>query len=103
MIVSTVEMADPKPTLGSSKKVWYEKYDGTLVALSGPPRVRAKIGPNTFIAAIVQVKATTKVSGRICGTVIARNRRNQPAPSSSAASYSSGSTRCSAAMKITTG
>jgi hypothetical protein len=54
-------------------------------------------------AATVQVSVMTKVSGLICGIVIARKRCHQPAPSSSAASYSSGSTRWSADMKMTTG
>ncbi len=51
----------------------------------------------------MQVRVTTKISGRMMLTVIEANRWNQLAPSSSAASYSSGSTRCSAAMKTTTG
>ena len=54
--------------------------------MPGPPRVSTKIGPNTFIAAMVQVSTTTNISGRICGTVMARKRAHQPAPSSSAAS-----------------
>jgi hypothetical protein len=73
------------------------------VAVPGPPRVSTKIGPNTFSAATTVVSTTTKISGLIDGIEMYQKRWNQLAPSSSAASYSSGTTRWRPAMNITTG
>jgi hypothetical protein len=46
-----------------------------------------------------EVTTTNAVTGRIAGSVTVRNFASTPAPSSSAASYSSFGTACSAARK----
>src|ERR1700716_91456 len=74
------------------------KYVSTLVDFKGPPRgVRRSIWPNVWNAKIDPTTNAKKIVGDKSGNVTRQKRVHGPAPSISAASWSSSGTPCSPA------
>ena len=82
----TTANADPYPRSRKSTVFWWMYMASVAVEVPGPPRVIVSGMSNVCSAVIVRKISATTMAGLSSGSVISKNWRKRPAPSTSAAS-----------------
>src|SRR3989442_15439561 len=97
---STNAIAAAIPMRHQRKPCWYIISTIVVVLCSGPPCVITYGSANSWNWPSIVMRPTNRNVGPRPGAVMWRKRGHHPAPSKSAASYSSSGMLCSPAMKI---
>src|SRR5918995_5517757 len=85
----TTATAEPRPKSYWTNDAKYEYEPSSRLSLSGPPRLNAQTWLNARKSQITERVISNRKIGLSIGTVTEVKERQKPAPSISAASYSS--------------